>query len=159
MPRKQSKSIRKSNRDGDFSWKRLDWLPAIYTLIILGGGVFAFIKTGSIPSLTASLVCSLFLTFGTYKTSINKRDHYFSSSKFVSFFYFSSFTFFVDKLFLVLFFELKSGVIFCIFLVMGYRYLTTHKAVPCFVATLSLSILVYLVGRAKDLVYERDVDE
>lgn len=68
-----------------FSWKRIDIVPTIYIAVLIFGGGFAFFHSGSYASLAASLVCSFFMMIGTYKTSINKRDYYFSLSKYPTF--------------------------------------------------------------------------
>lgn len=78
-----NKSVAKKNiKPKVFTWRSVDYVPTIYTLIIFFGGLYAYCRTGSNMSLASSLICSFFLSIGTYKTSLNHRDHWFTVSKY-----------------------------------------------------------------------------
>lgn len=62
----------------------IDITSYLFSLLVFFGGLFAFIRTGSLMSLLSSIAFAGLLSVGSYKTSLNRKDYHFTISKLFS---------------------------------------------------------------------------
>jgi len=99
----------------------IDITSYLFSLLVGFGGLFAFIRSGSLMSLLSGLAFAALLSVGSYKTSQNRKDYHFTLS-----------------------------ICVCLCLLMGYRYLLTNKFMPAgLISSLSISMIVYLIIRVR----------
>jgi uncharacterized membrane protein (UPF0136 family) len=106
-------------------------LIALFALILLSGGFMGYIKAGSLPSLTVSLIASTILFFSSYYIFFEKIQAFYLAT----FVIFSLHVFFVLR-FLKTFSMMPAGLMVL---------LTTALGAPMF---------YYLTQRVKEKVYE-----
>ncbi|RZF33925.1 hypothetical protein LSTR_LSTR012267 [Laodelphax striatellus] len=55
----------------------IDYISFAYAATVASGGIFGYIKAGSIPSLGAGLLFGGLIGFGAYQTSVNPNNYLF----------------------------------------------------------------------------------
>lgn len=60
----------------------IDITSYLFSLLVGFGGLFAFIRSGSLMSLLSGLAFAALLSVGSYKTSQNRKDYHFTLSKY-----------------------------------------------------------------------------